>query len=162
MVYVKNLFMVNVVVHVHIYMIGVKLNHVINIKLMVVVHMVINVILVMILKYANNSWEINVVKVIIVNSGMYIKVVLIMIWDSVSWVKHAKINILSGNYAGIIWMDIAKKEVNVQIIILKYLLKKISKNPNYYTSIFSSMNQLIIFVIIALKLGIKSLNVRKE
>lgn len=127
----------------------------INIKIMVVVHMEINVILVMILKSVNNSWEINVIKEIIVSLDMYIKAVLIMIWGSVFSENHVKINISSENYVGIIWMDIVKKVGNVLIIILKYLYKKISYNLNYYINICSNINQLIMYVTIVHKLVIK-------
>ena len=129
---------------------------------MVVVLMVINVILATILKFANNLWETNVPKAIIANLDTFIKVVLTTTWDSALWVNHAKINTLSENCAGTIWMDIAKKEVNALIIIPKYSLRKISKNPSFCTNIYSSTNLPITFVIIVLRSDIKLQNVPRE
>lgn len=54
MVFVKSLFMANVDKHAPMSMIGVKLNHVINFKIMVVVHTGINAISVTILKFVSN------------------------------------------------------------------------------------------------------------
>jgi hypothetical protein len=58
---------------------------------------------------------------------MCIKVALILIWGSVFKGAVVNLNILLGNFVGIICMDIVKKVVNVVIIILKFLLMKILK-----------------------------------
>lgn len=97
----------------------------INTRLIENVSMETSAISLMKKRYVNISRKIAVIKGSIVLTSMYIKVVQIMTWDSVIGEENVNLNIFQGNYVGIICMDSVKKEENVQIIILRFLMKEI-------------------------------------
>jgi hypothetical protein len=76
-------------------------------------------------RYVNILRRIVVIKGSIVHTSMFIKVVRIMIWDFVIGEENVSLNIFQGNCVGIICMDFVKREENVQIIILRFLMKEI-------------------------------------